>query len=33
MNQLGMMVDISHVSGETFWDVMAENQRRADPGD
>ena len=23
MNQLGMMVDISHVSDETFWDVMA----------
>ncbi|MEH6611221.1 MAG: dipeptidase [Halioglobus sp.] len=23
MNELGMMVDISHVSDETFWDVMA----------
>lgn len=22
MNRLGMMVDISHVSGKTFWDAL-----------
>jgi membrane dipeptidase len=26
MNRLGMMVDISHVSDKTFWDVMAVSQ-------
>ncbi len=26
MNQLGMIVDVSHIGEKTFWDVMSQPQ-------